>query len=808
MAPVRIELFGGLTLTVRGNEEAPRLSSQKSLVLLAYLAYHADRQHSREVLMEMLWAEVEPEAARNRLNVTLSRLRSHLESIGAPSDVLQSDRLHVWLDRKQIETDVSQFESHLDVAKKSTEAEEKVSHLTAALELYRGSLLPGVYESWVVAEQEKLRDRAAQAMSTVVQLLKQTGQLDRAIAYARRMVSAEPLLEQAHESLIRLLMQAGRHGDALQQYRSLENMLSRELDIVPSVEMEALLEAIRKASAQPSGNGSNGRGLVHATETLSTSVESPLGVDDVLRPPVPEPSRTRIRPSIMVALAVGLALLIVPGVSWLRSRASRPQSPPALKSNEPATLLWEWKYAPTGANSSEGDSEPTAITSDAKGGIYVAGYTQTKKQDVDFLTLKFDSDGRQRWIKRWNYSKTNDCDRPRAVAVDASGNVYVSGESYGGEREKTGTEWDVAIVKYDPDGKELWTRRFDSPAHNDDRPLGMALDKGGNIYLAAATKRIDGTEQCALSKYDSNGAIAWTVYADALSNGLTFRDLKVQSFTADAQGNIFLCGGATVTDAAGRQTHDLFTLRYDRHGNQVWHRRFAADNSQKAVGRILTVDADQNVYVAGTYKIAGNETVPNDNGDLNDGTPRTGYLAYGSGPGKFEGILVVKYDSHGNEIWSVPYRPLHAQPEAEPRYLESDGQGGIYVSAALTGGRDRSYQSQALHVSAAGRLTDSYSFPHLLGGCLALMRGEPYWWGTVGLGDGNPWGFKTEIAFDPLRNHSLTRPTGPHGVRVTLPPDRFAEAHVLHQCQNGQIVGAGQVWNGRSPSIAVFTFAP
>src|SRR5690349_18337320 len=96
LKPVRIELFGGLRIAI-ASQVAPRLRSPKSLALLAYLAYFSDRHHPREILIEMLWPEAEPDAGRNRLNVTLSRIRAHLDASSAPSELLLSDRLQVWL---------------------------------------------------------------------------------------------------------------------------------------------------------------------------------------------------------------------------------------------------------------------------------------------------------------------------------------------------------------------------------------------------------------------------------------------------------------------------------------------------------------------------------------------------------------------------------------------------------------------------------------------------------------------------------------------------------------------------------------
>src|SRR5438876_10347187 len=82
-ARCRIELFGGLRIT-QGERVITRFRTQKAASLLAYLAYHFPQAHPREVLIEMLWPEVEPATGRNRLRMALTFLRHPLEPPGVP----------------------------------------------------------------------------------------------------------------------------------------------------------------------------------------------------------------------------------------------------------------------------------------------------------------------------------------------------------------------------------------------------------------------------------------------------------------------------------------------------------------------------------------------------------------------------------------------------------------------------------------------------------------------------------------------------------------------------------------------------
>src|SRR5262249_11516985 len=93
----RIQLFGTLQ-AYHGQQQISRFSTQKTGLLLAYLAYYAPRSPSREELIEMLWPEVEIEKGRNRFKQALASLRRQLESFGASSpSIFLADRLHVGL---------------------------------------------------------------------------------------------------------------------------------------------------------------------------------------------------------------------------------------------------------------------------------------------------------------------------------------------------------------------------------------------------------------------------------------------------------------------------------------------------------------------------------------------------------------------------------------------------------------------------------------------------------------------------------------------------------------------------------------
>src|SRR5207302_11473062 len=106
--------------------------------------------------------------------------------------------------------------------------------LAEAAARYRGELLPGYFEAWVLPEQQRLARLFWQAVQQLARLLEQAGDLDRALEYAGRAVAADPLREEAHAALIRLYAPAGQPAAALRQYRALEQLLQKELGETPS----------------------------------------------------------------------------------------------------------------------------------------------------------------------------------------------------------------------------------------------------------------------------------------------------------------------------------------------------------------------------------------------------------------------------------------------------------------------------------------------------------------------------------------------------------------------------------------------
>ncbi len=245
-ARCRIELLGGLRV-LQGGRLITRFSTQKTAALLAYLAYHRQTAHAREVLIELLWHDSSQNAGRASLSMALSSLRHQLEPPGVSAGaVLIADRNNVGLNVLAITTDVAEFETAVEAANRARDDQQRLQHLTDAVEQYRGRLLPGHYEDWALLQQDRLEELYLRVLRRIVSLCQQTGEGDAAISFARRILLVDPLREEAHRDLMRLYAKAGQPEQALRQYQELERLLDQEQGDVPAPETRALVRQIER----------------------------------------------------------------------------------------------------------------------------------------------------------------------------------------------------------------------------------------------------------------------------------------------------------------------------------------------------------------------------------------------------------------------------------------------------------------------------------------------------------------------------------------------------------------------------------
>ena len=265
--------------------------------------------------------------------------------------------------------------------------------------------------------------------------------------------------------------------------------------------------------------------------------------------------------------------------------------------------VWEKRYQGIGGSNTDW---PTAIVVDNSGNVYVTGYSYGSSGRAEYATVKYNASGTQQWASRFGGALTY---YARDIAVDNSGNCYVTGESSATRNYVT--------IKYDSDGGETWVRTYNGPGNGNDYGRAIAVDEvSGNVYVTGQSRGAGGNDDYATVKYLSNGTEDWVERYDAEAALDDAKDVVV-----DGSGNIYVTGQSRM--AASK--NDYATIKYTPSKGTEWVRRYNANNEDDNASD-LAVDASGNVYVTGRSKI-----------------------------GAYYDYATVKYSTDGTEEWVVRY---------------------------------------------------------------------------------------------------------------------------------------------------------
>ena len=232
---IRLRTLGGLTVLVDGNERPEMRGRPVRLAVLIYLAL--EREASRDRIMAVLWPESDQEHARQALRQTLYALRQDLGDGWLESD---HDALRATASLQADATDM-------------LEAIDQGQHRRVA-DLYGGGFLEGFhlaesqpFQLWCDQWRARLERLNRKARRGLIDDAVGGGDLDGALAEARRWLDSDPLEDEAQHRVIELLFRLGRGEDALRQYETYSSLLARE-DLEPLDETRALVDEIRRSS--------------------------------------------------------------------------------------------------------------------------------------------------------------------------------------------------------------------------------------------------------------------------------------------------------------------------------------------------------------------------------------------------------------------------------------------------------------------------------------------------------------------------------------------------------------------------------
>jgi DNA-binding SARP family transcriptional activator len=255
---ITIAILGQWEFRVDGRM-MPRPSTLKAQSLLAYAIVNSNTAHSREKLATLFWPEADEDRAQRSLRTALWSVRRLLTTADSRlGDALIASRFDVrWSPRVAVEIDVEQFErAHAQWRQaRSCDAPGALAALQTAIALYRGPFLDGLYDDWCLDERYRLEEQYLGLVEASVHELEVAGQIREAVAHAQRLLVIDPLKEEVHRTIIRLLGTLGDRSGLMRQYQRCKEILARELDEPPSVETEAALanalKMVQTGSSKP-----------------------------------------------------------------------------------------------------------------------------------------------------------------------------------------------------------------------------------------------------------------------------------------------------------------------------------------------------------------------------------------------------------------------------------------------------------------------------------------------------------------------------------------------------------------------------
>jgi hypothetical protein len=315
---------------------------------------------------------------------------------------------------------------------------------------------------------------------------------------------------------------------------------------------------------------------------------------------------------------------------------------------------------------STGEDRTCGVAVDANGNAYVTGWTSGDIDPADgyahtgnksMFLVAFDRDGQKRWTWQRGPAGTYDEDMARAVAVDGSGNVYL-----------TGTKYPVGsvVVRFTAGGTELGTWQLGGYSSSDEG-TGIAVDGDGSAYVTGNHYyyKADGTFSPGLflAKYDANGSVQWeqTIEEVAPPADEGFQVDPVGGVVADGRGNVYVTGytyrGLDGGGNAGGT--DFFVMKYSRFGVRQWTRQMGSSGYDYATG--IAIDGSDNLYVAGFA-----------------GSVLEGNVSAGD-----KDVFLLKYST----LYEWARQPGTSETD-EPSGVAVDASGNVYVAGSTSGGLD------------------------------------------------------------------------------------------------------------------------
>lgn len=270
----------------------------------------------------------------------------------------------------------------------------------------------------------------------------------------------------------------------------------------------------------------------------------------------------------------------------------------------------------------------------------------------DYFLVKYDSSGNLLWAKGTQLDSTAGfgTEYSKSVTVDVYGNSYIAGTFdvpiiFGSDTLLSEGVGNIFLAKFDSNGNSIWAKR--AGGMDSDKATSLAVDASGNIIMTgfyqdgaitfdSITLNNPGYNSTFLVKYDSSGSVLWA----KSPHGSNFN--ASTSIVVDSLENIYLTGyfnGTTIifeTDTVNETgMFNIFLAKYAPNGNVIWATGAGGSNNNRATS--VAVNSSGNIYIAGYFVastlIFGDDTLTHS--------------------GSFNDIFLAKYASDGSALSAI-----------------------------------------------------------------------------------------------------------------------------------------------------------
>lgn len=367
------------------------------------------------------------------------------------------------------------------------------------------------------------------------------------------------------------------------------------------------------------------------------------------------------------------------------------------KYNADGTIAWIRQWGTIG------NDEAMSVVVDNSGNIYVAGTTWGQIDGcanagiTDIFLSKWNTDGYKEWTKTLG---SNGIDGSMAAAVDAEGNIYVTGYTNGDLDGNTGTgDFDLFLAKWRSDGSREWTKLLGTAAS--EAGNAITVDKSGNIFVAGDTAgsfsgfanaggncgQPNDPQPCEdifLAKWTPDGNRAWVKQWGAKG------DESVTGVNTDKSGSLFVTGSTRGAIDGSKYAGgicgdlpctDIFITKLNGNGTKAWTKQFGTNAEE--FGNSASVDGSGSIYISGnTGGAFDGHSVTGDDNCGSEQEPVTCSTTY-----------ILKLNAVGAKVWIKQYGSDAISSTA------IDSAGNLFVTGTVWGASED-------NVSAGG--TDIY----------------------------------------------------------------------------------------------------